>query len=184
MYLSYDEENEFDSMIAEHLKGTLLSMNISVFDPYKDVQCGHLFLTEEANAVMNSQRFLVIASESYIAHKGIQFDFIQAAIVGQRSRLKDRLLIIKSEECDIDRLYQVPCIAVPEYLKDRGALDETVVNSFFKWEKDTKPQDTKCEPHAMNSIMEVLFSGKILIALCIVMMFILIIVIRFFYIVI
>ncbi|KAK0044225.1 hypothetical protein Bpfe_026359 [Biomphalaria pfeifferi] len=108
MYLSYDGENEFDSMIAEHLKGTLLSMNISVFDPYKDVQCGHLFLTEEANAVMNRQRFLVIASESYIAHKGIQFDFIQAAIVGQRSRLKDRLLIIKSEECDIDTLYQVP----------------------------------------------------------------------------
>ncbi|KAH9514436.1 hypothetical protein Btru_025254 [Bulinus truncatus] len=141
VYLSYDEENEYDSMVAEHIKGKLLSINVSVFDFQTDVPPGRLALTELEKAIANSSRFVIVASESYEEHKAIEFNAIQTTITGQGSRLKDSLLVVQTEDCGIDRLYSVPCIKVPDYVKEREGLDDASVREFIRWEIETRPVD-------------------------------------------
>ncbi|KAK7004999.1 hypothetical protein BgiMline_006548 [Biomphalaria glabrata] len=97
----------------------------------------HLILTEQEKAIANSLRYVCIVSQSYIDHNSVEFNAIQLAIVGQNSKLKDRLLIIKSEDCDVERLYLIPCISVPEEARARSVLTERNVRDFLKWEKST-----------------------------------------------
>ncbi|KAI8794669.1 hypothetical protein BgiBS90_005045 [Biomphalaria glabrata] len=156
IYLSYDSENEFDSMIAEHIKGILVSLKLTYFDSQTDVRYGHLILTEQEKAIANSLRYVCIASQSYIDHNSVEFNAIQLAIVGQNSKLKDRLLIIKSEDCDVERLYLIPCISVPEEARARSVLTERNVRDFFKWEKSTSVHELACKSDKLTAIKGIL----------------------------
>ncbi|KAI8794751.1 hypothetical protein BgiBS90_005127 [Biomphalaria glabrata] len=181
IYISYDEEVEYDLMIAEHIKGILMSMNLSIFDAHKDVPLGHPAFTEIEKAIAHSSRFVVITSQSYVEHKVLEFNAVQTTIIGKGFKLKDRLLIIKSEDCDIDRLYLVPCIRLTDYLKKRDALDEKVIDTFLKWETITRPLVVENSSFGVDNILELLRTPKILNAVIIALSFIIIIVARLVY---
>ncbi|KAK7005076.1 hypothetical protein BgiMline_006629 [Biomphalaria glabrata] len=181
IYISYDEEVEYDLMIAEHIKGILMSMNLSIFDAHKDVPLGHPTFTEIEKAIAHSSRFVVITSQSYVEHKVLEFNAVQTTIIGKGFKLKGRLLIIKSDDCKIDRLYLVPCIRLTDYLKKRDALDEKVIDTFLKWETITRPLVVENSSFGVDNIMELLRTPKILNAVIIALSFIIIIVVRLVY---
>lgn len=144
-YISYDEEEEYDLMVAQHLKGLLLSMKQSVFDVRSDIDPGRCQVHEMSKAIERSHRFVIIVSEAYqdSLEKLLEFNAVQEHIASQGNKPGDRMIIVFTEHCEIRGCKRVPCIRISQIMKTLDALDEATLREFTKWETLTRPTTGK-----------------------------------------
>ncbi|CAL1528991.1 unnamed protein product [Lymnaea stagnalis] len=176
VYISYEENNQFDLMIAQHIKGLLLTLNLSVFDCNSDVLPGMPVLEAIGKAIDSSYRFVVIASKHYLEDevKVMEFDSIQRAILSQNCKLKDRLIIIQSEIFEIQRIYRVPHILIHEVARGVDAMDDLSLTHFLKWETATRPSNVSVKPDDFYNNVRQIINRKLALAIGIALCFLVI----------
>ncbi|CAL1528982.1 unnamed protein product [Lymnaea stagnalis] len=137
-------------------------------------------LQATGKAIDKSYRFVVIASKSYMENdlKVMEFDYIQQAIYGQESKLKDRLIIIQIQPCDIIGVYRVPCIEIPELAQQIDTMDQTMLQRFLTWEFCTRPPNIARSPrdHYRNLKETVTVTAQLIVPIFIVLSVLLVIV--------
>ena len=141
-YISYCQENAFDTVCALHFKNILLKKGLTVFDPNEDILPGQLTFIATHAAIQNSSRFIIFASEAFMEEdmKLMEFAAVNDVIKSQRTKAKSRLLIILLGACEIDGLHRVPCIPIPDSARDTFDVEEKHVYRFKEWEMKTRPE--------------------------------------------
>ena len=124
-YLLYTCEEEEDRRIAELLRNHLESSGKRVYDFYGDFQPGTR-LEQMGKAIENSERFVVVSSETFWEDraKKFEFDTIQSWIIDRGFRVDERILNIES----------TPIISKPPMLSVCASVPSVYVEAMINSE--------------------------------------------------